>query len=663
MQAALLMQPRRLPFWLILTSLLLPRAAHSTDCSPTNRVSTCVDADNLWHRPGAAQFTSIAGTAVTPARQISFALMGNFQKRPIVFRLPSAEPGGMDAYAIDDQLNASLLWSIGLGRGMAFTLATPLTLYQNGVGVSPLTSQKSTEVVRSTIRDMRVGFHSALIQRQDGYLAPGAAVSLRTEVVFPTGDDSIYAGGRGVGVAPSVVADYRLGPVLIGAEWGARFRSRVDLAGTTIGTQFYEAIGVSVDILGERLSISGEAFSLQGIGPQKAITRTPAGPRETGDRPMLAPTEWLVSFRSAPWLAGDLSMHLGGGTSLPLTENDVTTPAFRLTTGLRYAPLGRDSDGDGILDRDDRCPNEPEDRDGFEDEDGCPDPDNDRDGIPDNVDRCRDAPEDFDGFQDDDGCPDLDDDGDGIPDAEDQCRNEPEDFDGFQDEDGCPDPDNDGDGIPDSKDICPNGPEDFDGFQDEDGCPDPDNDSDGIPDKDDQCPMEAEDKDGFQDDDGCPDPDNDNDGIPDKLDRCPNEPETINGIDDEDGCPEPGATDLVTLDKGRLSVATPIRFATGKSVLTSEIQKSLRMMSQKARGTPRFERLLIEAYGDGSTPVAKQEALASARAEAIRAFLLTTGISAENLTVAAGDISSKRSPQASHIDALVLQKRPPRPQP
>jgi OOP family OmpA-OmpF porin len=115
--------------------------------------------------------------------------------------------------------------------------------------------------------------------------------------------------------------------------------------------------------------------------------------------------------------------------------------------------------------------------------------DRDGDGIPDNVDKCPDQPENYNGYQDEDGCPDdPDTDGDGIPDSKDQCIMEPEDKDGYLDEDGCPDRDNDGDGIPDSVDKCPNKPEDFDGFQDEDGCPDPDNDGDTVPDLEDFCP-------------------------------------------------------------------------------------------------------------------------------------------------------------------------------
>jgi OOP family OmpA-OmpF porin len=86
------------------------------------------------------------------------------------------------------------------------------------------------------------------------------------------------------------------------------------------------------------------------------------------------------------------------------------------------------------------------------------DKDTDGDHIPDSRDQCILEPEDVDGYLDDDGCPDPDNDSDGIPDSVDKCPNQPEDFDGFQDADGCPDPDNDGDGILDVDDFCPNTP-------------------------------------------------------------------------------------------------------------------------------------------------------------------------------------------------------------
>ena len=97
-----------------------------------------------------------------------------------------------------------------------------------------------------------------------------------------------------------------------------------------------------------------------------------------------------------------------------------------------------DRDGDTIKDTADRCPEQPEDRDTFEDTDGCPDLDNDQDGVTDQADACPLVPEDTDGFEDFDGCPELDNDQDTIPDATDACMDEPEDFDGDEDTDGCP---------------------------------------------------------------------------------------------------------------------------------------------------------------------------------------------------------------------------------
>ena len=112
--------------------------------------------------------------------------------------------------------------------------------------------------------------------------------------------------------------------------------------------------------------------------------------------------------------------------------------------------------------------------------------DRDHDGIPNDRDKCPDAAEDKDGFQDEDGCPDPDNDGDGVLDVDDKCPMEPEDKDGFQDTDGCPDPDNDQDGVLDVEDKCPLEP----GPAANQGCPDPDRDGDGVVDRIDNCPDE-----------------------------------------------------------------------------------------------------------------------------------------------------------------------------
>lgn len=104
-----------------------------------------------------------------------------------------------------------------------------------------------------------------------------------------------------------------------------------------------------------------------------------------------------------------------------------------------YLARATDRDSDRVVDELDHCPDSPEDRDGFEDQDGCPDSDNDQDGIVDLNDACPDEPEDSDGFRDADGCPEPDNDLDGIADEDDDCPDEPETFNNVEDDDGCPD--------------------------------------------------------------------------------------------------------------------------------------------------------------------------------------------------------------------------------
>ena len=224
--------------------------------------------------------------------------------------------------------------------------------------------------------------------------------------------------------------------------------------------------------------------------------------------------------------------------------------------------------------------------------------DRDGDGLKDDVDQCPDDPEDFDGFKDEDGCPDPDNDNDGIPDVDDRCVMVPEDRDGDHDEDGCPEGsegDRDGDGILDSRDKCPDEPEDRDGFQDQDGCPDPDNDQDGIPDKMDRCPNDPEDKDGFEDQDGCPDPDNDHDGIPDVKDKCPNEPETFNGFEDEDGCPDKGS---VIIQDNSIIILEKIKFATASAEILPESNKILDAVTATLQHHPEFTLVEVAGHAD-----------------------------------------------------------------
>lgn len=281
----------------------------------------------------------------------------------------------------------------------------------------------------------------------------------------------------------------------------------------------------------------------------------------------------------------------------PVTDAELTighfkpgTPTHITAVGLGPSLTSNDSDGDGICNGDDNCPNDPDndaDNDGVcGDMDICPGFDDrvdaDNDGTPDGCDECPGFDDridtDGDGTPDDcDECPGFDDridaDNDGTPDDCDECA-------GFDDRvdadnDGTPDGcdecagfddriDADNDGAPDGCDECPNDPNDDtdgDGICDsDDGCPnDPNNDSDGdgICDSDDGCPNDPNndsDNDGICDsDDECPnDPNNDadNDGICGDVDICPGFDDQVDTDGDgvPDGCDEsPGPNPLFDL--------------------------------------------------------------------------------------------------------------------
>lgn len=275
-----------------------------------------------------------------------------------------------------------------------------------------------------------------------------------------------------------------------------------------------------------------------------------------------------------------------------------------------------DTDGDGIPDTEDKCPNEPEDFDGFEDEDGCPDLDNDNDGIPDSVDQCPNDPEDRDGFQDEDGCPDPDNDGDGVLDAVDDCPVDP----GPVENRGCPVTDADGDGIEDDQDRCPNDPEDFDGFEDEDGCPDYDNDRDGVPDTEDACPNEP----GIPELRGCPPGDRDRDGVPDHIDRCPDEA----GVIEEQGCPRKYT--LVVLKQEKIEILEQVHFETGKHRILPDSFGLLDQVAMVLKDNPSI-RVRIEGHTDSQGSDNANMTLSQNRANSVRDYLVHAGVSSERL--------------------------------
>ena len=570
----------------------------------------------IWFpTPGPDHFISVESATPLPHLGFAVGLYFNYARNTFsIYRYdPANEKIAQNRAALMRTVVAADLYAaIGAINRFQFALALPMTLYQAGTtftDINPLPN--GTEVNAPSgfaLGDPRLHIKARLWGK-----ARGAQVALSHWLSFPLGNDKQFGGEKHFsgfsGEARALFGwdaeRWRVG-LFLGFLWRAHaskfFSTDVSHQVTVGGAVAFDAV--------KKFSIVLEVFGRNELSSN--INNTALEVSLAG---RIRPTHGLI-----------LDLGLGSGLIKGLGS-----PEPRVFFGIAYLRDTKDRDKDGIPDEQDKCPDFPEDKDGFEDQDGCPESDNDRDGIPDTVDKCPNQAEDFDDFKDDDGCPDPDNDEDGVDDAHDLCPTDKEDKKQPMPFDGCPadKTDTDGDGIFDKDDKCPKEQEDKDGFEDLDGCPDLDNDDDGIPDEFDECPDRAEDMDGFEDEDGCPDVDNDKDGIPDAKDKCPNQPETINGFKDEDGCPDKGPPTKVRLDKGRIVVLDKVYFDTARATIKP---KSFNLLDQVAAliNTATWK-VKIEGHTDSQGRADKNIKLSEDRAASVKAYLVKRGIAEARL--------------------------------
>ena len=289
----------------------------------------------------------------------------------------------------------------------------------------------------------------------------------------------------------------------------------------------------------------------------------------------LYPTRWLGfrfdwrNYHNSDGLKDARAFINPDGASL----SDQSLMSTEWTAGLSFFLWGpKDSDGDGVEDRNDLCPDTPR---GVEvDTTGCP-LDADMDGVGDYMDQCPSTPRGA--VVDEVGCP-LDSDGDGVFDGLDQCPDTPK---GAEvDSNGCPN-DRDGDGVFFGIDLCPNTPP-------------------GV----------------MVDVTGCP-VDSDGDGVFDGIDQCPNTP--AGARVDARGC-------LVQLELQN------VEFEFNSFQLTYEARQYLTELAGQIvtqadpEGTGRLE---LRGFTDSVGAEAYNQRLSESRAEAVRDFLLTTSVEME----------------------------------
>jgi hypothetical protein len=491
---------------------------------------------------GPKQFFTVDSADIAEKKQLALDAFFTFVANPFKVYVTDGNEDdpmitGERVDVVETLTAAQLTAAYGINEKLQIGAALPLVFSLSGEGLNASTGMPDVQGVSVTgLGDIRAEAKYKLwtAKNREARIAAVGGITLPTSI---GSDDSQFIGDNLPTLKGGFAATWSRGKVALGANAGFILRKPRTIYSSTVGQQLTFGAAASYGVT-NTFSVIGEFFGRGGLESSFALDESPME-AALGLR--------IVTTKS-------VAVTVGGGAGL---DRAIGAPAARFFLSVGYAPDVRDSDADGVQNAKDGCPLIPEDFDGHDDNDGCPDDDNDGDRRPDTEDKCVNQSEDIDGFDDDDGCPELDNDGDKMEDLKDKCPNDAEDGKDPYPNDGCPGNkrDSDADNIPDNVDSCPMEEEDMDSFEDGDGCAEADNDADGVADAADKCGLCPEDKDGFEDDDGCPEQDNDKDGVLDAKDACPSQAETINGIKDDDGCPDTGGVELVKLEGDRLVIA------------------------------------------------------------------------------------------------------------
>jgi outer membrane protein OmpA-like peptidoglycan-associated protein len=308
--------------------------------------------------------------------------------------------------------------------------------------------------------DMRLDARYVAYRSPEGDKSLGVQLSVRV----PTGNGSSdnFGGDGAFSALPMVTGEWtpKHLPTFI-ANLGIDFRHDNSInnpagkaagqaQGLGIGDELRWAVGAMIPI--GAIRVIGTIFGQTGLTSDDITGPTFFTMQNT-------PIEWNVELRTKLPIKGDRWFVSGSGgtlilpgygapdlrlvalvgTYLPVEDSDAKQVPARDRVRESIHESMKDTDGDGIPDDIDACPNDPEDHKNPDPNDGCPAPaDRDGDGIPDQFDKCPDDPEDKDGIQDADGCPEDDADQDGVPDTKDACPREPGQPDPDPKKNGCP---------------------------------------------------------------------------------------------------------------------------------------------------------------------------------------------------------------------------------
>ena len=369
-------------------------------------------------------FVTVNGTDILGANNLSFGLVLDYGRHLLRTRapgealdedgdecargqcdgsgttLPDNEQTGVPAL-IEDSFQGSFSFNYGVGNDVVLGIQVPVVLMTGdpayGIGGSPEFGDDNYNTLALNQESLgRMTLHGkwrlTRVQNTVG-------VALIGQVGIPMGDTTRNLGADpGFSYWPQVALEHRFGdngPVRIGLNAGYRghFGDNAAFGSDTLleGPVRHGDLGTFGGAVAWRawdgVELVGETYGTYLLDDQSATEQKLSQELAAGLKMFIEKNSYLV---------------MGAGHRTFSTGYQAAN--LRLFLGFIFEPQIGDTDGDGYLDDEDECPLDPEDFDGFEDEDGCPDPDNDKDGIPDVEDRCPNVPEDFDGDQDEDSC-------------------------------------------------------------------------------------------------------------------------------------------------------------------------------------------------------------------------------------------------------------------
>jgi hypothetical protein len=303
----------------------------------------------------------------------------DYANRPVVLRAATS------FVPVRNQLGADLTLDLGLGSRAAIGLDLPAFLDQGGSSGLPPTVLTPGRLPTSGLGDLAVTGKGAIVTNEMG----GFGLAALADVTVPTGNRESFMGEGSATVTARLLADYSL--VLGSLQASLGYTLRTDhhawpAGGAIFGDQIPWTFGFMLHPGIVHALDNGDRQTWE-VALHGSLPAGPAGPFGTGDQgsAMLSPVLLAFSDRVALGHYRDAYVLVGGDVGI---TNAVGVPTIRAVVSFGWAPRNHDKDHDGVPDDVDQCPEIPEDIDGFEDQDGCPDLDNDDDGILDKDDAC-----------------------------------------------------------------------------------------------------------------------------------------------------------------------------------------------------------------------------------------------------------------------------------